>query len=145
VQFLTSGNAISARLMYEREMRTFTPSHLLLLLTGHHPIADASDQGFWDRLRLINFSQHMVPTPDLWQALASEASGILAWLVRGCLAWQRCGLDTPAAVLAAGEQYQLEQEELQKIKPVAHQESPKNRSNLTAPISKPSSDKLSAC
>ena len=38
--------------------------------------------------------------------LTHEAEGILAWLVRGCLLWQREGLELPAAVSAATSEYE---------------------------------------
>ena len=50
--------------------------------------------------------------PQLLASLAREASGILAWLVRGALAWQREGLHPPASVLAASEAYREEEDQL---------------------------------
>jgi phage/plasmid-associated DNA primase len=41
----------------------------------------------------------------LVEKLKAERSGILTWLLEGCLAWQRDGLKPPAAVLAATDQY----------------------------------------
>jgi putative DNA primase/helicase len=43
--------------------------------------------------------------PDLKNKLAAEFPGILAWLVRGCLAYQERGLDPPTAVKAATADY----------------------------------------
>ena len=37
--------------------------------------------------------------------IATELEGILAWCVRGCVAWQRDGMEPPAAVLAATASY----------------------------------------
>jgi putative DNA primase/helicase len=42
--------------------------------------------------------------------LFAEAPGILRWLVEGCLAWQRDGLNPPAAVQAATREYQESQD-----------------------------------
>ena len=39
-----------------------------------------------------------------------EASGILAWLVRGCLTWQKKGLCIPAVVEKAGAEYRAEED-----------------------------------
>jgi len=44
----------------------------------------------------------------LLDKLTEEASGILAWAVRGCLQWQQSGLGMPAAVKAASRDYQKE-------------------------------------
>jgi len=46
--------------------------------------------------------------PALFDKLKAEASGILAWAVRGCLEWQREGLRPPEAVKAATEAYRDE-------------------------------------
>jgi putative DNA primase/helicase len=42
----------------------------------------------------------------------AEASGILAWAVRGCLLWQQRGLVPPPAVLAATAAYHAESDHL---------------------------------
>jgi putative DNA primase/helicase len=48
----------------------------------------------------------------LIEKLYQERPGILAWLVRGCLEWQRIGLDRPEKVKTATEQYQNSEDEL---------------------------------
>lgn len=122
VKEYSGGGEIPSRGMYERSISKIKPTHLLILLTNHKPYADAEDKAFWDRLRLITFNLRFVDHPSasnerkkdtkLWQALEAEASGILAWLVRGCLEWQRRGLDTPPTIIADGEQYRREQDAL---------------------------------
>jgi putative DNA primase/helicase len=42
---------------------------------------------------------------QLPQKLRAEAPGILAWMVRGCLGWQREGLTVPAQVVASTAAY----------------------------------------
>ena len=42
---------------------------------------------------------------ELDAKLAAEASGILGWMVEGCLRWQQEGLNPPPAVVAATEEY----------------------------------------
>ncbi len=41
----------------------------------------------------------------LKERLKAEWPGILAWLIEGCMAWQRGGLQQPAAVRDATEEY----------------------------------------
>jgi putative DNA primase/helicase len=120
VKFLTGGD-IPARQLYGRDY-TFAPSHLLILLTNHKPHADAQDSAFWDRLCPIIFNVRFVENPaqpnerqkdrSLGERLDTEASGILAWLVRGCLDWQRGGLRIPDAVLTARKDYRGEEDTL---------------------------------
>ncbi|TAN26012.1 MAG: hypothetical protein EPN31_13895 [Castellaniella sp.] len=54
-----------------------------------------------------NFDQDetIVKDPQRAAKLAAEASGILAWCVRGALAYQRDGLDLPASVRQARDDY----------------------------------------
>jgi putative DNA primase/helicase len=121
VKFLTGGGAIPARQLYGRDY-VFEPSHLLILLTNHKPHADARDAAFWDRLCPILFTLRFVDQPTLpnerqrdtrlARALEAEVSGILAWLVCGCLAWQQDGLQVPASVLQARHEYRGEEDTL---------------------------------
>ena len=121
VKFLTGGGDIPARQLYGRDY-TFAPSHLLVLLTNNKPHADARDSAFWDRLCPVTFNLRFVDDPaapneckrdiTLGQTLEAEACGILAWLLRGCLEWQRTGLRIPAAVLQARKAYRDEEDTL---------------------------------
>ena len=122
VKFLTGGGTITARQLYGKEY-AFEPSHLLFLLTNNKPHADARDKAFWERLCPITFRLRFVDQPagplerkrdrDLGATLQAEASGILAWLVRGCLDWQRSGLAIPAGVLHERAAYREEEDTLQ--------------------------------
>lgn len=117
---LSGGGEFAARGPFEKKITKITPSHLLLLLTNHKPEADADDTPFWDRLRLITFNMRFVDNPSgpnerkkdttLWNTLHEEASGILAWLVRGCLEWQEQGLNAPECVLRDGSKYREEED-----------------------------------
>jgi putative DNA primase/helicase len=123
VKDLTGGSPISTRQNYGKQY-SFDPTFLLLLLTNHKPHADATDEAFWSRLRLVTFNMRFVDNPDpnkpyeckpdktLKHALEAEASGILAWLVRGCLAWQQQGLNAPESVLSDGKEYQKDEDNI---------------------------------
>jgi len=47
--------------------------------------------------------------------LQKEASGILAWLIRGCLQWRQYGLNPPSIVLQATREYKLEEDDLSRF------------------------------
>ena len=120
VKELSGGGDITTRSPYDKQFYIFKPTHLLVLLTNHKPHADANDSAFWDRLQLITFNMRFVDKPQepnerkrdvtLWDTLEQEAPGILAWLVRGCLAWQQRGLDTPSFITQAGQEYRKEED-----------------------------------
>jgi putative DNA primase/helicase len=115
VKWLSGGDTLTGRGVYEKRQIDFRPTHKLLILTNHRPRADAADYALWARLLLIPFKISFVdePTapnerkanPELPAKLKAEGPGILAWLVRGCLAWQKEGLNPPEAVRAATTDY----------------------------------------
>lgn len=124
VKFLTGGGTIPARQLYGKEY-AFAPSHLLVLLTNNRPHADAKDKAFWERICPITFHMRFVDHPVgpyerkkdglVSSILKSEASGILAWLVHGCLEWQQRGLEIPASVLRERASYREEEDTFQQF------------------------------
>jgi putative DNA primase/helicase len=122
VKELSGGGLIPTRGLFEKKITKIEPSHLLILLTNHKPHADSNDSAFWDRMRLITFNMRFVDNPvkenerkkdtTLWEQLDNEASGIIAWLVQGCLDWQKQGLATPKKVLDDGLKYREEEDQV---------------------------------
>ena len=108
--------------MYERVMVSWQPTHLAMLITNPRPNAPADDLALWERILLIPFTQRFVDNPqgddehpvdkELRRKLQGEASGILAWLVRGHMAWRGEGLNPPADVLAATADYRQAEDTL---------------------------------
>jgi putative DNA primase/helicase len=121
VKLLTGGGDIPARQIHGKQY-SFPPTHKLLLLTNFKPHADARDKAFWARACLIDFGIRYVDAPQapnerkadpqLIEALRKEGSGILAWLVRGCLAWQAQGLSIPPSIQMATDKYREEEDRL---------------------------------
>lgn len=119
VKLFTGGDTLSGRLNYSNEIIDFLPTHTLYILTNFKPKISEGDTALWDRLRLIPFERRFVDEPqaenefpkdpDLKDKLKSEAAGILAWLVEGCLKWQAEGMKPPEIVKAFGEEYKLDQ------------------------------------
>jgi len=110
VKALTGGDRIKARFMRE-DFFEFAPTHKLFLASNHKPVIRGTDTGIWSRVRLIPFT---VRIPDefidkhLDEKLRQEMPGILNWAIRGCLEWQRNGLQPPAEVTGATEGYRAE-------------------------------------
>lgn len=112
VKLLTGGDRLSVRRMRE-DFWEFSPSHKLVLCTNHRPVITGTDHAVWRRIHLVPFAV-TIPEADqdkqLPEKLRSEASGILAWCVRGCMAWQREGLAPPQEVTSATQGYRAEQD-----------------------------------
>lgn len=106
---MVSRENISARQLY-CESFEFVPTHKLFIRGNHQPGAMDSTDGFWRRIVLIGFTRQFAEServPDLdRQIIENELPGVLAWMVDGCLAWQReGGLKIPAEVKAAVDAY----------------------------------------
>lgn len=113
VKRLTGGDTITARYLYAEPFE-FTPVCKLWLITNDLPRVTGGE-AIWRRLRLIPFGV-VIPEgerdPNLPEKLRAEAPGILAWAVRGCLAWQIQGLAPPDAVRNAGSAWRDDEDPL---------------------------------
>jgi putative DNA primase/helicase len=121
---LSGGDTIHARRMRE-DFWSFRPSHTLIMATNHRPRVQGTDHALWRRLRLVPFNvrfwakargesgpPELEADTGLKKKLEAEYSGILRWLVDGCLAWQREGLREPPEVLAATAEYRAAEDTL---------------------------------
>jgi putative DNA primase/helicase len=89
------------------------PTHTLHLATNHLPAADDASEGFWRRIALIpwkvRFAKRGEPgdgpaeDPRLAATLAGEARGIIAWAVRGAVAYATTETLHPFPVSVARE------------------------------------------
>lgn len=110
VKDLTGQDTITARFM-RAEFFDFKPTHKLWLSTNHKPEIRGTDNAIWRRIRLIPWSVTIAPIEqdrELAAKLQTELSGMLAWIVRGCIEWQRDGLRAPEEVRRATGEYRAE-------------------------------------
>jgi putative DNA primase/helicase len=114
VKQITGGDRIAARFLYQ-EYFEFLPRFKLFLATNHMPQIGGTDQAIWRRIRLVPF-RVSIPEEEqdrrLRNRLRSELPGILAWAVRGCLAWRQEGLGLPPQVQRATAHYRGEMDPL---------------------------------
>ncbi len=118
VKNLTGGDTITGRQL-NKGLISFAPTHKLWVYTNHLLKTRDTTHGFWRRVRRVPFDLNLAKHPTLRKDPAlretlrtTEASGILAWLVRGCLDWQRDGLNPPAIVTDATTAYREANEPL---------------------------------
>lgn len=114
VKEVTGGDPITAHAKFADPI-TFKPAFKLLFSTNHRPEIRGVDEGIWSRIHLVPWAV-VIPQEerdkDLKTKLLAELPGVLAWAVRGCLEWQRVGLNPPAAVLAATQTYRQDSDAL---------------------------------
>ncbi len=107
VKRLTGGDRIRARFLHGHEFE-FAPTHKLWLSTNHKPVIRDTTFSIWRRIHLIPYQVEFTEDrrdTGLPEKLKKEASGILNWLIEGCLQWQRDKLQPPQAVSSATQEY----------------------------------------
>lgn len=110
IKDLTGGEAITARHIAEN-FWSYEPTHHLWLQGNYKMQIVGTDGGIWRRVLLIPWDI-TIPEEErdlqLSEKLQRELPGILAWAVRGCLAWKKERLGIPAKVHNASLQYRRE-------------------------------------
>ena len=111
---LTGGDTISARFM-RQDFFEFVPQFKLVIAGNHKPGLRTVDEAMCRRFNLLPFT-YTIPVSerdlDLAEKLRDEWSGILQWMIDGCLAWQKQGLCPPKAVTEATAHYLAAQDNL---------------------------------
>jgi putative DNA primase/helicase len=110
---LTGGDTISARFLYG-EFFEYKPQFTICLAANHRPSVRDDDPAIWRRLKLVPFVNEL-PEDDRDPAVKARLTdptdagpAIIAWMIKGALAWQQEGLQEPAVVREATQAYQQE-------------------------------------
>ena len=107
IKMMTGGDMITARFM-RQDFFTYAPQFKVLILGNHRPSLHGVDEATRRRMHLIPFDV-TIPVEERDKALPdklrAEYPGILRWMIFGCLAWQAQGLQPPARVVAATNEY----------------------------------------
>jgi putative DNA primase/helicase len=107
IKSLTGGDRVAARFM-RQDFFEYVPQFKLLIAGNHKPSLRSVDEAIRRRLHLIPFAITIPPAerdPALSAKLQAEWPAILAWMIEGCVEWQKHGLMVPPAVQAATAQY----------------------------------------
>ena len=100
IKQLTGGDPISARFM-RQDFFEFVPQFKLMVAGNHKPVLRSVNEAIRRRMNLIPFAVTIPPEErdkKLTEKLKAEWSGILQWMIEGCLKWQRIGLSPPKVV-----------------------------------------------
>jgi len=105
IKSVTGRDPITARRLYQ-SFFTFEPQFKILIAGNHQPELREVDTALLKRV-LISPMDRVARDPDvmLGDKLRTEAGMILRWMLEGCLAWQKRGLDAPDAVTAKTQEY----------------------------------------
>ncbi len=120
MKWLVGGDTLVGRHVHGKREIQFKPTHTLFLLTNHKPHIPAEEYAAWERIHLVPFTLSFVDDPKgknerkrdpyVKEKLIAESPGILAWLIRGCIAWQEEGLSPPDTVKEATEKYREDED-----------------------------------
>ena len=109
VKSMTGNDSINARFLHCNSF-DFRPQFKLYINTNYLPSVDDMSLFSSNRVRVIPFDRHFEPQeqdPNLKHLFAEEEakSAILNWLIAGWQLMQKEGLDSPAAVVEATNEY----------------------------------------
>lgn len=111
VKSLTGDDTIIARGVQAKASVEYRPRFVGVMSTNHRPIIKGDDNGIWRRICMVPFERNFKDDPDIVEdrdrgaKIAAEGVGVLNWLVEGALEYQRIGLQPPASIRAAHEDY----------------------------------------
>jgi putative DNA primase/helicase len=105
VKQLTGGDKITARYM-RADFFTFDPRFKLFLAGNFRPVLRSPDEAMRRRMRVIPFVRRPARIDKGFiDKLKAEAPSILTWMIAGAVMWWKEGLDPPASVTEATNEY----------------------------------------
>lgn len=115
VKQLTGGGKVTCRFLFGDEFE-YEPEFKIWIATNHKPVIRGTDVGIWRRIRLIPFEVNIPKEKvdkNLKYKLREEMPQIMHWAVDGVRLYAREGLDMPAKVRQATDEYKSEMDLLQ--------------------------------
>jgi len=104
IKDFTGRDAIHCRGLHQRPT-TYNPEFKLGVYTNYQIIIKGQDNSIWRRVHQAGFRHPEAIDKNLDLKLRGEAEGILNWMIAGCLAWNKTGLDVPSEILEAVQEY----------------------------------------
>lgn len=135
IKSLTGGEAILIRRMHS-EFIEVVPEFKLWISGNHKPEIRGADDGIWRRVMLVPWSIQIPDDevdPELPAKLRKERDGILAWMVRGALAYLNEGLPIPDAVKEATQEYRTSSDPMREFLLTECEVTERDKDRVTAP------------
>lgn len=112
IKSLTGGEPMLVRSL-NKEFFEFRPHFKMVLSGNHKPEIGGVDHGIWRRMKFVLWPVTITDgekrqMDDVLDELWAERSGILNWLIEGCLDYLNNGLHTPQEVVDATASYREE-------------------------------------
>lgn len=107
IKMMTGRDAIPCRHM-GGEWFNYEAQFKMWINGNHKPGLRSINKGIKRRIKLLPFKATIADdkvNTNLGEELKTEAPGILAWMIEGCLEWKRDGLKQPKVVTDATDQY----------------------------------------
>lgn len=107
VKQLTGDSVVTARYLYGSDFE-FTPEFKLWIATNYPLEIRGTDKGIKRRMRLIRFDRIFEgdnADKDIVEKIYNELDKVLGWAIKGCLEYQKEGLESPEAVKNATQSY----------------------------------------
>ena len=115
---ITGRDHLQARKLYVN-LAEFRPEMKIFLAVNEKPRVGDMTMSFWERTRSIPHERQFVgkkQDKNLEKTLEAEWSGILRWLVEGCLRYQKEGLEpAPQKVIVSGLEYREDNDPLARF------------------------------
>jgi putative DNA primase/helicase len=113
---LTGGDRIAARFM-RQDFFEYMPQFKLVISGNHRPGLRSVDEAIRRGVNLLPFTVTIPEAErdkELTNKMKKEWPGILAWMIKGCLEWQKIGLAPPKAVIEATDAYLKDEETIKQ-------------------------------
>jgi P4 family phage/plasmid primase-like protien len=108
IKDFTGRDPITGRGLHQSPI-TYMPEFKIGIYTNYPIIIRGQDKSMWRRVHQAGFDcEPKCIDMDLNLKLQSEASGILNWMLAGCLEWNQTGLAVPKEITDAVEDYKNE-------------------------------------
>jgi putative DNA primase/helicase len=107
LKLITGRDTVSARRLYEKQF-TFTPEFKLVINGNFRPAFKNTGEEIRRRMHFVEFPESIPEVERIYglpELLEKEWPAIMAWAVAGCLEWQKSGLQKPASVKEATQEY----------------------------------------
>lgn len=107
VKQLTGDSVVTARYLYGSDFE-FTPEFKLWIATNYPLEMRGTDKGIKRRMRLIRFDKVFEGSnadKDIFDKILLELPSVLGWAIKGCLEYQKNGLEPPESIKSATQSY----------------------------------------